>query len=62
MMEFLNKTFYGNTISSWAISLGIVVGAIIVAKICYWAIGKYVKKITAKTKSNLDDLLVDKLE
>ena len=62
MMEFLNQSFYGNTISSWAISLGIVVGAIIVAKICYWAIGKYVKKITAKTKSNLDDLLVDKLE
>lgn len=62
MMEFLNKTFYGNTISSWAISMGILIGAIIVAKICYWAIGKYVKKLTAKTKSNLDDLLVDKLE
>lgn len=61
-MEFLNKSFYGNTISSWAISMGILIGAIIVAKICYWAIGKYLKKITAKTKSNLDDLLVDKLE
>lgn len=62
MTEFLNQTFYGNKISSWAISLGILVGAIIVAKICYWAIGKYLKKITAKTKTNLDDLLVDKLE
>lgn len=61
-MEFLNQTFYGNKISSWAISLGILIGAIIIAKICYWAIGKYVKKITAKTKTNLDDLLVDKLE
>lgn len=62
MMDFFNKTFYGNKISDWAISLGILVAAIIVAKICYWAIGKYVKKITAKTKTNLDDLLVDKLE
>ena len=61
-MDFFNKTFYGNKISDWAISLGILVAAIIVAKICYWAIGKYVKKITAKTKTNLDDLLVDKLE
>lgn len=62
MKEFLNQSFYGNKISEWAISLGILIGAIIIAKICYWAIGKYVKKITAKTKTNLDDLLVDKLE
>lgn len=62
MKEFLNQTFYGNKISEWAISLGILVGAIIIAKICYWAIGKYLKKITEKTKTNLDDLLVDKLE
>lgn len=62
MMDFLNKTFYGNKISEWAISLGILLAAIVIAKICYWAIGKYLKKITAKTKTNLDDLLVDKLE
>jgi len=62
MMEFLNQTFYGNTLKEWAISLGILLAAIVVAKICYWLIGKYVKKITAKTKTNLDDLLVDKLE
>lgn len=62
MKEFLAKEFYGNTIENWGISLGIVFGAIITAKIIYWLIGKYVKRITAKTKSNLDDLLVDKLE
>lgn len=62
MKEFLSQEFYGNSIQSWAISLGILFGAVIVAKIAYWVIGKYVKKITAKTKSNLDDLLVDKLE
>lgn len=62
MLEFLDQTFYGNKISAWAIALGIFFGAIIVAKICYWIIGKYVKKLTAKTKTNLDDLLVDKLE
>ena len=62
MLEFLDQTFYGNKISAWAISLGIFFGSIVVAKICYWIIGKYVKKLTAKTKTNLDDLLVDKLE
>lgn len=62
MREFLAQDFYGNSIQSWAISLGIFVGAIIVAKILYWFIGKYVKRITARTKTNLDDLLIDKLE
>lgn len=62
MKDFLEKEFYGNTIQNWAISFGIFLGAIIIAKICYWAIGKYVKKITARTKTDLDDILVDKLE
>lgn len=62
MNDFLNQTFYGNTLEQWAISFGILAGAIITAKILYWAIGKYVKKLTAKTKTNLDDILVDKLE
>lgn len=62
MNDFLNKEFYGNNISQWAISLGIMLAAFILAKVAYWLIGKYIKKITEKTKTNLDDLLVDKLE
>lgn len=62
MNEFLSQKFYGNTILDWFISCGIFLAAIVIAKIAYWAIGKYVKKITAKTKTGLDDLLVDKLE
>ena len=62
MTEFLTQKFYGNTIENWLISFGIILGAIIIAKITYWAIGKYVKKVTAKTKTSLDDILVDKLE
>ncbi len=62
MLEFLDQTFYGNKVSAWAISLGVFFGAIIVAKVCYWIIGKYVKRLTAKTKTGLDDLLIDKLE
>lgn len=62
MKEFLSQDFYGNKIENWLISFGILIGGIIVAKICYWIIGKYVKKLTEKTKSKLDDLLIDKLE
>jgi MscS family membrane protein len=60
--EFFTQKFYHNSLLDWAISFGIILGAIIVAKVLYWVIGKYVKKITAKTKTQLDDILVDKLE
>ncbi|MDX2360306.1 MAG: mechanosensitive ion channel family protein [Crocinitomicaceae bacterium] len=62
MTDFLNQEFYHNTIKQWAISFGLILAAIIFAKIVYWLIGKYVKRLAAKTKSGLDDLLVDKLE
>ncbi len=62
MSEFFEKTFYGNTIWEWMISLLIIAGAFIGAKILYWIFGVIVKKITGKTKSKLDDLIVDKIE
>lgn len=51
-----------NSIMSLIVSLIIVIGAIIVGKLMYWIIGKFVKTLAAKTKSGLDDILVDKLE
>jgi len=61
-MEFLDKTFYFNTIQSWIISAGIIIGVIILAKITFWLFGKVIKKMTAKTKSTLDDIIVDMIE
>lgn len=62
MEDFLGQLFYGNTIKNWLISFGIILGAIIIGKILYWAIGKFAKRLTARTKTGLDDILVDKLE
>lgn len=62
MNEFLTKTFYHNTIQQWAISFLFIFGAVIVAKIVYWAFGNIVKKATEKTKSRLDDIIVDMIE
>jgi len=59
---FLDKQFYGNTVSDWLIALAIVLGAIIIGKIMYWFMGNVVKKLTKKTKTKLDDILVDMLE
>ncbi len=58
----LEKTFYYNTLLDWSISLLIILGSIIAAKLVYWIIKRFVKTATAKTSSTLDDLLVDTLE
>ena len=61
-MEFFSKTFYNNTIGQWAIALLIIVGTVIVAKLLYLIIGKFVLTLTKRTKSKLDDIVVEKMK
>ncbi len=62
MSEFFEKGFYGNTIGEWSVSLLIILSGIIIAKIVYWIISKFVKRLTKKTKTKLDDIIVDMIE
>ena len=62
MKEFLAKEFYYNTVTEWGISLLIILGAVIAGKIIYWLFGSIIKKITAKTKTKIDDIIVDMVE
>ncbi len=62
MGEFFEKTFYHNTIGDWAISLAIILGAVIAGKILYWIFGNIVKKLTSKTKTRIDDIVIDMIE
>ena len=62
MPEFLEKTFYNNTLYQWAISLLIVLVFVLIAKVVFWLFKKIVRKTTEKTKTKLDDLLVDMIE
>lgn len=61
-MEFLNSNFYGNTVTDWGLSLAIVIGVLIAAKILYLIFGKVIKKLAKKTKTKLDDIMVELLE
>ena len=61
-MEFLDQEFYGNSLYNWLISLGILIGSFILVKILYWIFSNIFKRITSKTKTNIDDVLLDKLE
>ena len=58
----LEKTYYHNTIMEWGESLLIILGSVLLAKLLYWIIKRFVKTATAKTSTTLDDLLVDMLE
>jgi len=62
MTEFLEKTFYGNTLFIWGKSLLIVLVFVVVAKIIFWIFSKFVRRATAKTKTRLDDVLIDMIE
>ncbi len=62
MNDFLAKEFYHNTISDWGISLLIILGAIVAGKILYWFFGNIIKKLTEKTKTKIDDIIVDMVE
>lgn len=61
-MGVLKRIILGNSIQDWAIALGIIVGTFIATKVVYWFISNIIKKLTAKTKTNLDDVLIEKLE
>ena len=62
MKEFLAREFYHNTITDWGISLLIILGAIIAGKMIYWVFGNVIKKLTSKTKTKIDDIIVDMIE
>lgn len=61
-MNFWNKVYYGNTILDYAICLGIILGAIVAAKILYFVSKHVIKAFTKRTKTKLDDIIIDQIE
>ena len=61
-MDFFDQRFYFNTISEWLIAGAIVLVTVILAKLIYWVLKNIIKKVTDKTKSTLDDILLDSLQ
>jgi MscS family membrane protein len=58
----LQKTFYGNTILDWIIALLIIVAAVVIGKTIYWFFKTIMRRVTAKTKNRVDDILMDTIE
>jgi MscS family membrane protein len=61
-VEILSNSYFGNSAVQWLLSLGIIVGSIILSKILYWLFANVFKDVASKTKTRLDDVLVDRIE
>lgn len=61
-MLFLETVYFGNTMLQYIIALSIIAASIIAGKIVYWIIANFVKVFTAKTKTMLDDILIEALQ
>ncbi len=62
MQDILSRTYYENTLEQWLLALLIIVGSVVVGKALYWIFGRVVRRLTAKTKTRLDDIVVDMIE
>ncbi len=60
--QILTKTYYNNTIGAWATALAIVVAALVVGKILYWISKNLLVKLTSKTETKFDDIILDLIE
>jgi MscS family membrane protein len=60
--DFLSQTFYHNTVENWLYSLLFLAGGIVLSKFIYWVFKTFAKKLTSKTETNLDDILVEVIE
>ncbi|MFT6209950.1 MAG: MscS family membrane protein [Bacteroidia bacterium] len=62
MMDFLQQDFYWNTVGQWLWALGVILASILLGKIVFWFLSTIVKKLTEKTETNLDDVIIDMVE
>ena len=58
MQEFLNQTFWGNTVERYLIAVGILIAGIILIKIFKSIVLYRLKKWAEKTETTLDDFLI----
>jgi len=58
----LRKEFYGNDLEQWGVALLILVGAAVLGKLLYWFTSTVLRRWTARTKTRLDDILIDMID
>lgn len=62
MNDFLSYRIYNNEVQEILISLAFIFGAIVLGRLVRWFAEKILPKLTAKTETQLDDVLVEVLK
>lgn len=62
MFEFVTGSFYGIALSNWLTSVVILLAALVIGKIIYTIVKKILPILTAKTKTDLDDLFIETIQ
>jgi small-conductance mechanosensitive channel len=62
MQEFLNQTFWGNTIQAYLIAAGIFIVSLILVKILLKIVLFRLNKWAKKTETTIDDLIIKTIE
>jgi MscS family membrane protein len=60
--DFFTRPFYGNTVGDWFIAVGIILISIILAKAVYWVFGNILKRLSSRSETRLDDIIIYKVE
>jgi MscS family membrane protein len=61
-MEFLEQVFLGNPLREWGIAMLWALGGVVFGKLLYRWFSRRMRQLAEKTASELDDLIVDKVE
>ncbi len=61
-LELLDQVYFNNALLLWLYALGILIGAIVISQVILFFTKNVLSKITSKTKSDIDDVLVDLAE
>ncbi len=62
MIELLQQNYFGNSLKTWAIAFSIIILSLLLGKVVYWAFSKIVRGFTSRTKTKIDDIIVDMIE
>ena len=62
MPGFFDTLYYGNTLNQWLIALLLIVLFFVLGKAVYWVSNRWIKSLTSKTQTRIDDIIVDMIE
>jgi MscS family membrane protein len=62
MKELLQQTFLNNTLETWVVAIGIIIASLILGKVGYWFFSSIMRRLTKRTKTKIDDIIIDMIE